>query len=174
MKIDGCATTQAANRGSVTPVLSPVQATDFDAMVVLRIDALRPSLERLGRFDPSRARQRLAEGFAPAHMQHIEVAGERIGFVTLQAHTPAVGKPALRLNHLYIRPGSQGLGVGAWVLNWAKGVATQQAQDITLSALKLSDANRFYLRHGFVLTGSGDFDNEYRWSPDPATALCDD
>jgi len=34
----------------------PVAAGDFESMAQLRIAALRPSLERLGRFDPSRAR----------------------------------------------------------------------------------------------------------------------
>lgn len=55
------------------PTLSPVSAVDFDDMVALRIEALRESLERLGRFDPVRARERLAAGFAPEYMRHIEL-----------------------------------------------------------------------------------------------------
>ena len=148
------------------PTLAPVVESDFDDMVALRIDALRESLERLGRYDPSRARARLADGFAPQHMHHIEVDDQRIGFVTLRPDDTAQ-PPSLRLNHLYIRPGAQRRGTGEWVLNWAKRQAVVAGRDITLSALKLSDANRFYVRHGFVATGDSEFDVDYRWSFDP-------
>ena len=150
---------------AAAPSLKPVLATDFDDMVTLRIEALRESLERLGRYDPSRARARLADGFAPQYMHHIEVDGQRIGFVTLRPDDAA--QPiSIRLNHLYIRPGAQGRGTGEWVLNWAKRQAVCAGRDITLSALKQSDANRFYLRHGFVTVGESEFDMDYRWSFD--------
>ena len=151
------------------PTLVPVVESDFDDMVALRIEALRESLERLGRFDPSRARERLADGFAPPFMRHIEVNGERVGFVTLRPDERAQ-PPSLRLHHLYIRPVAQGRGIGAWVLDWAKSEAVSAGRDITLSALKQSDANRFYLRHGFVEIKQSDFDVDYRWSVLPAAA----
>ena len=148
------------------PILTPVFATDFDAMVAIRIEALRESLERLGRFDPVRARERLAAGFVPEHMRHIELVGERIGFITLRPDSGQV-PPALHLDHLYIRPACQGQGIGAWVLDWAKAQAGSQDCDITLSALKHSAANRFYLRHGFVQVAEAEFDLDYRWSRHP-------
>ena len=135
--------------------LTPVQANDFEALLALRIEALRESLERLGRFDPQRARERLASQFDPAAMQHIERDGRRIGFVTVK---PMAGG-ALKVEHLYIRPGEQGQGVGRWVLDGIK----RQGRDIHLAALKLSDANRFYLREGFVPVGESEFDIDYRW-----------
>lgn len=153
-----------------TPVLVPVKATDFDDMVALRIEALRDSLERLGRYDPTRARERLADGFAPQYMHHIEVNEERVGFVTLRPDE-CTEPPSLRLHHLYIRPGVQSKGTGAWVLDWAKAEATKVGCDITLSALKLSDANRFYRGHGFVEIGQSDFDVDYRWSVLRASVL---
>jgi len=127
------------------------------------MEALRPSLERLGRFDPVRARERLAAGFKPEHMQHINLDGQRIGFITLRPDDGA-GLHALHLDHLYIRPACQGQGIGAWALNWAKEQAAGQGCDITLSALKHSASNRFYLRHGFVQVGESEFDLDYRWS----------
>lgn len=142
--------------------LAPVAAGDFDEMAAIRIEALRESLERLGRFDPVRARERLAAGFAPEHMRHIVADGQRVGYITLR---PASG-PAprtLQLDHLYIRPVFQGGGVGAWALDWAKAQAKGQDADITLSALKQSASNRFYLRHGFVQVGESEFDLDYRW-----------
>ncbi len=144
------------------PTFASVAGSDFDQMVTLRIEALRESLERLGRFDPIRARERLAAGFAPEYMLHIELNGERIGFVTLRPNSQPV-PPALQLDHLYIRPAYQNRGIGAWTLDWAKVLAAAQNCDITLSALKQSSANRFYLRHGFVQVGEGEFDLDYRW-----------
>jgi GNAT superfamily N-acetyltransferase len=145
------------------PTLAPVAISDFDAMLAIRIEALRESLERLGRFDPARARERLAAGFAPEHMHHIERDGERVGFMTLRPDSGLV-PPTLHLDHLYIRPAGQGQGIGAWALAWAKAQAAHQHCDITLSALKQSAANRFYLRNGFVQVAESEFDLDYRWS----------
>jgi GNAT superfamily N-acetyltransferase len=142
--------------------LEPVAGEDFEDMVALRIAALRDSLERLGRFDPQRARDRLASQFDPPAMRHIvhraPAGADRIGFMTLR---PA--DDALRLDHLYIRPGAQGQGAGAWALEQAKAQARDQRRDLTLAALKLSDANRFYRRHGFEPVSESEFDIEYRW-----------
>jgi GNAT superfamily N-acetyltransferase len=134
---------------------APVVAEDFESMAELRIAALRESLERLGRFDPQRARARLQAAFVPQYMQHICLADERIGYVTLRP----TDESSLHLEHLYIRPGQQGQGVGAWAMAWIKN----HGQDVTLSALRLSDANRFYLRHGFEVVGESAFDIDYRW-----------
>ena len=149
---------------------APVVQGDFEAMLAIRIEALRESLERLGRFDPARARERLAAGFSPRHMQHIVRDGERIGYLTLRPVPDSV-PAALHIDHLYLRPQHQGHGVGAWALNWAKAQAAAQGCDITLSALKQSAANRFYLRHGFVPVAESDFDVDYRWSAGPGALL---
>ena len=143
--------------------LQPVQPQDFEAMLAIRIEALRPSLERLGRFDPVRARERFAAGFTPAHMRHIEVDSVRVGFITLRPDD-GVLPLSLKLDHLYLKTHAQGAGAGTWALNWAKAQAAAAQRDISLSALKQSDANRFYVRHGFVLVGQSEFDLDYRWS----------
>jgi GNAT superfamily N-acetyltransferase len=140
--------------------LQPVDSSDFEAMLALRIDAMRPSLERVGRFDAARSRERLSAGFVVPYMHHIVLDGDqRIGFVTLKPED----SDALRLDHLYLRTGFQGLGIGEWVLEWAKSQAREQQLDIKLTALVKSDANRFYLRHGFVLEGGEGVDLYYRW-----------
>ena len=140
--------------------LQPVDSSDFEAMLALRIDAMRPSLERVGRFDAARSRERLTAGFVVPFMHHIVLDGDqRVGFVTLKPE----GADALRLDHLYLRTGFQGLGIGEWVLKWAKSQALERRLDITLTALVQSDANRFYLRHGFVLEGEEGVDLHYRW-----------
>lgn len=142
------------------PALQPVVAVDFDALLALRVRAMRPSLEALGRFDPGRARERFAATFLPEHMSHIVVEGQRVGCVTLRP------KPAaLRMDHLYIEPAEQGRGIGSWVMDWACSMADQRQQPLELAALQGSDANRFYQRHGLVEISRSDFDIEYRRAP---------
>ncbi|MFG6489447.1 GNAT family N-acetyltransferase [Roseateles sp. BYS78W] len=137
-----------------TPTLAPVADADFEAMLALRIEALRESLERLGRFNPDVARARLKSQFRPEWMQHLVVNGERVGYFTVE---PREGE--LRLHHLYVKPAAQGQGVGAWVLDRIKA----QGRPITLAALRDSRANDFYRRHGFRVVEEQDFDIEYRW-----------
>jgi GNAT superfamily N-acetyltransferase len=131
---------------------------DFEAMLALRIEALRESLERLKLFNPQRARERLRAHFKPEYMQHICWQGQRIGFYTLQ---PV--QEVLRLHHLYILPPHQSLGLGAQIMQRIFSQARQEKKDVTLGALKLSRANPFYLSHGFQLVLEEEFDNEYRW-----------
>ena len=47
-------------------------------------------------------------------------------------------------------------------LQWAKSQAREQRLDIKLTALVQSDADRFYLRHGFVLEGEEGVELHYR------------
>lgn len=131
-------------------------AKDAQALVALRIAAMRDSLERIGRFDPVRARQRFLAGFAPEHTLHIVQGEARIGFYVLK---PADG--GLLLDHLYIHPGHQSQGVGAAVLVHIFAQADPRGLAMRVGALRGSDSNRFYLRHGFVLAEQGEFDNYY-------------
>lgn len=141
-------------------VLQPVAPADFDALLALRVRAMRPSLQALGRFDPDRARERFAATFLPEHMSHIVVDGQRVGCVTLRPKAAA-----LRMDHLYIEPAAQGRGIGSRVMDWACSTADLRQQPLELAALQGSAANRFYLRHGLVEIGRSDFDIEYRRVP---------
>lgn len=132
----------------------PVIEGDFEAMLALRIEALRESLERLGRFDPDVARARLRAQFRPEWMRHLVRNGARVGYFTVE---PRDGE--LRLHHLYLQPVAQGQGIGAWVLDQIKA----QGRPITLAALRDSRANGFYQRHGFRVVEEQEFDIEYRW-----------
>jgi GNAT superfamily N-acetyltransferase len=142
------------------PELRPVAPGDFEALLALRIRAMRPSLEALGRFTPERARERFAGGFAPQHMHHVLRGGERVGCVTLK---PEVG--ALRLDHLYVEPTHQRQGLGQWVLDWACALADQRQEPLLLTALQGSDAMRLYRRNGFVPISSEGVDVHHRREP---------
>jgi GNAT superfamily N-acetyltransferase len=135
--------------------LEPITADDFDALFELRMASMLENLQRLGLGYRQRSLERFRSQFEPEYMSWILRDGERIGFTKLQ---PRDGH--LHIDHLFIEPGRQGSGVGRWVLDRAKS----HGQDITLSTLKLSPANEFYLRQGFVPTGEQEFDIQYRWS----------
>jgi N-acetylglutamate synthase-like GNAT family acetyltransferase len=139
-------------------IYQPVLPEDFDAMAAIRAEALRESLERLGRFNEQRSRERLQSQFEPEFMQHICWQSRRIGFYTLRAE-----QNVLRLHHLYILPANQNLGLGSEVMKRILQIAKEQKKDVTLGALKQSKANDFYLSHGFQLVQEEEFDNEYRW-----------
>lgn len=138
----------------------PAQAGDLDALAELRIAAMRDSLARIGRFDPARARERLAAGFSPAHTRHIVVDGQRVGFVVVKPQAEG-----LLLDHLYLRPGTQGRGLGGAVMSRLIEEADALGQPMRVGALRGSEANRFYLRHGFRQIGESEFDIDYLRSP---------
>lgn len=140
--------------------LTPAQDADALALADLRVAAMRESLLRVGRFDPQRARQRLLDGFVAAHTWHVGWAGERVGCVVLRREADH-----LRLAHLYIHPQHQGRGVGAAVLAWVFAEAEAAGLPVRVGALRESDSNRFYARHGFVLVAQAEFDNEYLRAP---------
>jgi GNAT superfamily N-acetyltransferase len=126
-------------------VLSPARLEDFEELAALRIEAMRDSLERIGRFDVGRARARLRDGFAPDCTRHILVEGHRAGFVTVKRR-----ECDLYLEHFYVHPAYQRRGIGSRVLRGIFAEADQQGLPLALGALRGSDANEFYARHGFV------------------------
>ena len=136
--------------------LTPAEPADFEALLALRIDAMRESLERIGRFDPARARARFQAGFSPQHTRHIQVDGRRVGFVVVKPQPDHV-----LLDHLYVEPGMQGRGIGAAVLARVFAEADALGLPVRVGALRDSGSNRFYLRHGFVLVEQAEFDNYY-------------
>ena len=140
-------------------------AADAEALVALRIAAMRASLERVGRFDPQRARDRFLAGFAPACTWHVVAASERVGFLVLRD----AGEHLL-LDHLYIDPRHQGRGLGGAVLGRILALADAAHRPLELCALRESDANRFYARHGFAQVAQTDWDNHYRRLPAVARA----
>jgi GNAT superfamily N-acetyltransferase len=152
--------TVPATPGSPPLSLAAASDDDFEALLSLRMAAMRESLQRLGRFDPQRARERLSRAFEPAHTRHILLGGERVGFVVLLP-VPAVAPDHMVLDHLYIAPPAQGRGVGSWVMAQVLAEADRLALPVRVTALKLSDANRFYQRHGFELQHTSEWDQHY-------------
>lgn len=146
------------------PALEPARAEDFDSLVALRIEAMRESLERIGRFDAQRARERFRAGFDPSVTRHIVVDGRRVGFVAVKRLADH-----WLLDHLYIHPAAQGRGVGAEVLLQVFAETDPAQMPMRVGALRESDSNRFYERHGFTLVERAEFDNYYVRNPPAQT-----
>ncbi len=139
---------------------SAVSMADFEELVALRIAAMLESLERVGRFDPERARERLRKSFYPEYSEFIVLDGQRIGFYTFR---PAAD--GFHLDHLYLHPGSQSRGVGSHVLRHLLSQADARQIPVHLGALRDSPSNRFYQRHGFTQTAEDEWDIYYNRKP---------
>ena len=142
--------------GSIHLALALATEDDFEALLSVRMAAMRESLQRLHRFSPQRARERLSRAFEPAHTRHILLAGERVGFVVLLPQADH-----LVLDHLYVVPQAQGLGVGSWVMGRVLVEADRLGLPVRVTALRLSDANSFYKRLGFELQHESAWDLHY-------------
>ncbi|MFF7974286.1 GNAT family N-acetyltransferase [Streptomyces sp. NPDC007905] len=147
--------------------IRPASVADVEAVAELRAVALRADLERLGRYDERLVRQRLRDGFVPAHTWVIEVGGAFAGCVSLR---PA--KDAHWLEHFYLAPHLQGGGIGTAVL---RGLLEQCDRDgtlVRLNVLQGSPARRLYERHGFTVETEDPVD--VFMMREPAVAVCPD
>ncbi|WP_190093815.1 GNAT family N-acetyltransferase [Streptomyces melanogenes] len=126
---------------------------DVEAAVELRAVVMRPDLERLGRYDEHRVRQRLRERFDPDHTWVIEVADAFAGCVALR---PA--EDAHWLEHFYLAPHLQGTGIGSGVLRELLERCDRGGFPVRLNVLQGSAARRLYERHGFEVEGEDPVD----------------
>lgn len=133
-----------------------VSAGDFDEVLDLRIAAMKESLQRVGRFDPERASERLKNSFHPQYSSFIMLDAGRVGF-----HTFRPADEAFHLDHLYIHPLCQGLGIGSYVMSVLISHAKEKRKPIQLGALRDSEANAFYERHGFKKISEEEWDIHY-------------
>ncbi|WP_097880432.1 GNAT family N-acetyltransferase [Streptomyces sp. st140] len=119
---------------------------DVEAIAELRAEVMRPDLERLGRYDEHRVRQRLRDAYAPKHTSVIEAHGSFTGCVALR---PA--EDGWWLEHFYLSPALQGRGIGSAVLRGVLDRADAERIPVRLDVLHGSPARRLYERHGFTL-----------------------
>ncbi|WP_193513845.1 GNAT family N-acetyltransferase [Streptomyces griseoloalbus] len=124
----------------------PATMADVEAVAEVRALVLRADLERLGRYDAERVRQRLRDGFDPAHTRVIEVGGAFAGCVALR---PA--GDSHWLEHFYLAPERQGDGIGSGVLRALLERCDRAGAVVRLNVLRGSPARRLYERHGFTV-----------------------
>ena len=132
-------------------MLRPSAIDDIDWLVELRAEVLRADLERLGRFDEHRVRERMRQGFRPEWTRIVVVDGAKVGSITTRPDG------ATRwIEHFYLAPHAQGAGVGTAVLRAV--LAEPFAGDTRLNVLQGSAARRLYERHGFAVDTEDDVD----------------
>ncbi len=124
--------------------MRPASVSDVEAVAELRAVVLRADLERVGRYDEQRVRQRLRDGFDPARTWVIEVSGAFAGCVALR---PA--EDAHWLEHFYLVPRLQGSGIGSGVLRQLLEWCDRRGVLVRLNVLQGSAARRLYELHGF-------------------------
>jgi GNAT superfamily N-acetyltransferase len=141
-------------------VFAPAAESDFETLVALRIAALRDSLTRLGRFDPARARARFRATFNPAEMRLVRAGDELAGCIALRRHTDTFS-----IEHFLLWPERQKIGLGSAILAAILAETDRDGLPVRLGVLKQSDAIRFYKRHGFQHTHSGEWDDYFERPP---------
>jgi GNAT superfamily N-acetyltransferase len=124
---------------------------------------MKPSLEAVGRYDPARARSRFLEAFCPQETRGVVYGGELVGVVVLRSE-----EQMLFLDHLYIEPDFQGLGIGSEVILRVVELARSASKVVRVGALRESRANSFYTKHGFQLHSRGEWDNYYELNANAA------
>ncbi|WP_430377754.1 N-acetyltransferase family protein [Streptomyces sp. B1-3] len=129
-----------------TWTLRPATPDDVEPIAELRAVVLRPDLERLGRFDERRVRQRFRDAFVAAQLSVIEIEGRFVGCVALR---PA--EDGHWLEHFFIDPGMQGRGLGSAVLSALLARTDAAGVTVRLDVLQGSAARRLYERHGFTV-----------------------
>ena len=130
----------------MTPSWSLRQSVRSDASWIaeLRAQVMRPDLERLGRWDPVRVRQRFLTGFHPAHTFVIVVEAAAVGVIAVRPESDVQW-----LEHFYLAPEHQGQGLGSAVLHHVM-MARGDHRPFRLNVLQGSPARRLHERNGFV------------------------
>lgn len=134
--------------------LRPAVTTDLEVLAELRALVLRADLERLGRYDEHRARQRLRDSFSPEFTSIILASGGLAGCITLRPD----GDGRELLEHFYLAPRLQGRGLGSAVLENVLDRTDERDQTVGLDVLRGSAARRLYERHGFVVESQDPID----------------
>ena len=130
----------------------PSTTADATWIAELRAVVLLDDLDRLGRYDPVRVRQRFLDAFDPSVTSVIVIDGADAGSIALRPDDAG----AVWIEHFYLDPAMQGRGVGSGVL--AQVLDAASAQTFRLNVLQGSPARRLYERAGFVVDSEDDVD----------------
>lgn len=136
---------------------------DAQWMAELRAVVMRPDLQRLGRYDPVRVRQRFLDGFAADRTRVVVVDDADVGLVAVRAE-----HDAFWIEHFYLSPEHQGQGIGQEVLATVMADSSDGVRPFRLNVLQGSPARRLYERHGFALDHEDPVDVYLKAAPIPA------
>ncbi|MEC0124649.1 GNAT family N-acetyltransferase [Paenibacillus pabuli] len=126
---------------------------DQEHLAELRALVLYDDLDRLGRYDEVKVRERFRNTFDPEYTWIIEVKGVLVGCVALKPKSEEI-----LLEHFYIHPDYQGRQIGTQVLDMLLKRDEVQGKRVILNVLQGSPARRLYERFGFVLDREDEVD----------------
>jgi len=128
----------------------------FEPLLDLRIAVMREHLERVFRYEPSRARRIFREHFDEPGLRLI-LTGEAVaGCVGFR-----IGVAEIKLDSFYLQQRHHNTGLGTTILKALLAEADDLRLPIRLEVLTGSKADRFYLRHGFVKLREDAIEGEY-------------
>ncbi|MGW2375170.1 MULTISPECIES: GNAT family N-acetyltransferase [Kitasatospora] len=130
-----------------TWTLEPAGPEDLEPIVELKAQVMRADLERLGRWDRERSRERVRKSFSTRHTSVLLVEGALAGCVTIRPDE----RGGRHLELFYLAPHLQGRGLGTAVLRHLLADADAAGEPMRLVVLQGSAAQRLYERHGFAV-----------------------
>jgi GNAT superfamily N-acetyltransferase len=132
------------------------EEADFEPLLAIRIDVMREHLERVFRYEPSRARRIFRGHFDEPGLRLILLKGERVGCVGFRRHADEI-----KIDSFYLDRRLHGSGLGARILKVLLAEADEAGLPVRLEVLTGSKADRFYLRHGFVKLKEDEIEGHY-------------
>ncbi|MFG6192375.1 GNAT family N-acetyltransferase [Nonomuraea sp. JJY05] len=142
----GLATHGIGSDHPITWTLRRAEPGDVEPIAELRAAVMRADLQRLGRYDEQRVRQRFRDSFSPDYTSIIEAGGDFAGCVTFRP-----GEDAWWFEHFYLAQELQGRGLGSAVLRELLERVDAEGMIVRLNVLQGSAAQRLYERHGFTV-----------------------
>lgn len=132
------------------------EEADFEPLLAIRIDVMREHLERVFRYEPSRARRIFRGHFDQPGLRLILLSGERVGCVGFR-HTA----DEIKIDSFYLDRRLHNAGLGARILQVLLTEADDAGLPVRLEVLTGSKADRFYLRHGFAKLKEDEIEGHY-------------
>ncbi len=123
---------------------APAKEADFEPLLAIRIDVMREHLERVFRYEPSRARRIFRRHFDEPGLRLILIGDTLAGCVAFRP-----GNDAIVIDSFYLDRRFQNRRLGATILKVLLAEADALAKPVHLDVLQDSPADRFYERHGF-------------------------
>ena len=143
---------------------APAREADFEPLLAIRIDVMREHLERVFRYDPSRARRFFREHFDQPGLRLILIGDTLAGCVAFRT-----GDDAITIDSFYLDRRLQNRGLGAAILKVLLAEADALAKPVRLDVLQGSPADRFYERHGFRKIKEDEIERTYERPTPTAT-----
>lgn len=129
----------------------------LNELAEMRARVMKPSLEKVGRYDDKRVRDRLTNEFNSGNCRILKHDDKLLGFYYI-----VESESEINLKHLYVDIGYQKLGFGTKALDIIKTEA--KGKTIKVNALKESPSNSFYQRNGFKYVYEDEFDIYYSYT----------